>query len=81
MAGWICSQLQLSVQEGAKHTDLCVHQLSQSANELGRCIEVVGEEGIVDELTDRVPERRLEALQQSSSRQQEQVQQRAHEAY
>jgi hypothetical protein len=39
------------------HTDLCVYQLSQSANELWCCIEVVGEESIVDKLTDRVPER------------------------
>jgi hypothetical protein len=36
---------------------LRVHQLGQSANELRRRIEVVGEEGIVNELADRVPER------------------------
>ena len=45
-----------------RHTDLCVNQLSQGTNELRCCIQVVCEEGIIDELTDGIPEGGFEAL-------------------
>lgn len=48
-------------------TDLCVYELGQSPDELRRCIQIVCEKGIVDELADRVPECRLEALQAAES--------------
>lgn len=43
-------------------TDLCIHELSQGSYELWCRIQIVCEKSIVDELADRVPERRLEAL-------------------